>query len=129
MITEPRLRRRARKLRRLRADRHVIVSITVPLALVLAASAAGAKMVNRCEIGPFAFCPGADLVKADLHGARLGAADLSRADLVGANPRRAILDRANLILADLRYADLRDVLLVRPISIAPISPTPTCAAP
>ena len=49
---------------------------------------------------------GANLTKADLHGADLTHAALSAGDLVGANWSRATLRRANVVCADLRGDDL-----------------------
>lgn len=66
---------------------------------------------SRCEIGPLATCPNANLIGAALAGAKLDRADLTGADLrgadlSGANLLGAKLSGASLVGANLRGADL-----------------------
>ncbi len=81
--------------------------------LLLAASAALAVTVNGCQIGPGAYCPGANLHGADLVNANLAGAHLPGANLSRARLRDAHLAGANLFEADLREAQLPHANLTR----------------
>jgi Pentapeptide repeats (8 copies) len=81
--------------------------------LLLAASAALAVTVNGCQIGPGAYCPGANLSGADLVNANLAGAHPPGANLSRARLRDAHLAGANLFEADLREAQLPHANLTR----------------
>ncbi|MFF0533190.1 pentapeptide repeat-containing protein [Nocardia amikacinitolerans] len=74
-------------------------------ALVRGATSLRAVLIVR---GGVAIRPGADLVRARLHGIELPGADLTGADLTSADLRQAYLVEAILVDAELAYAQLAD---------------------
>ena len=68
-------------------------------------------LVNGCDIGPAAQCPGSNLAGEDLTGTDLTGADLHDAKLTGANLTGADLGGANLANAEITGANLTDTNL------------------